>query len=370
MKRIFEFSLLFLFLWVIPAAGNDVLVDSGSIFISLGIDGFYFPGRDLVYVNIPGYDHVGVLRRNSRTIHIGDRTLQLKHEVVILNGQPFMSYDDYLGLFSRLPVISNFYVVKPYDFKGYCCVERYVANLDYLKPLASRNSPIVVVIDPGHGGEDSGAVGPWCHMEKDLVLQIAGLVAEMLGKETDYRIILTRYGDYYVPLKDRSRLANEENASVFISIHANAAPRPTAEGVETFLLALNPKDEEAKHVAALENKWAEVTGEFKSERKIKRIVNDLLQNQITIKSALLARTIQTNLIRSTGGYNRGIRKANFWVLLGTKMPSTLVEVGFISNAVEEIRLFDLSYQKKIARAISDGIIDFLKHGSGKYETRR
>ncbi len=348
--------------------GEDVLIDRSSLYISLGKNAFFFKEKGKVYVNIPGAKFAGQTFPGKRTILLGDKKLILSKPLIVVAGKSFISYDDYLRIYKHLPHINHFYVVHPMDKSGFCHIERYVEDLDYLKKLSLRKSPITIVLDPGHGGEDSGAIGPWCHMEKDLVLRIAALVAEILAKRTSYRIILTRYGDYYITLKGRSDLANSSRANLFVSIHANAAPRPTARGVETFLLALNPADEEAKHVAALENKWAEETGEFKWEKKVKRIVNDLLQSQVTMRSALLAQDIQSNVVKMTRGLNRGVRKANFWVLLGTKMPAVLVEVGFISNAEEEKKLFSLKYQKKIAEGIADGIIKFLK-GEEAYEAR-
>lgn len=341
-------------------AESAMFIDN-HLFLSNIKNAFYYWPERKIFINYPGYDSVAFINEGSdQVVSDGKIVLRLMKKPLIFKNTPFFFYDDYLKIWGRLPSVKKFLVISPYTRRVNCFTTRYTPDLSDLIRFSKRKSKITIVIDPGHGGEDSGAKGPWCHLEKDLVFQVAALVVNYLGKKTPYRIVMTRYGDYYITLRDRSKMANSLNASVFVSIHANAAPRPTAEGVETFILALNPVDEEAKHVAALENKWARETGEFSEEKSVKRIVNDLLQSRITMKSAMLARFIHKNILSLTGSFNRKIRKANFWVLLGTKMPSVLVEIGFISNEVEERKLFDYDYQRKIAEGIADGIIEFLK----------
>jgi N-acetylmuramoyl-L-alanine amidase len=220
----------------------------------------------------------------------------------------------------------------------------------------------VIVVDAGHGGEDFGAVGPRGTREKDVVLAIALELAGMLEADPDFHVILTRSDDRFIPLQRRAEIANEANADLFISIHANSAPRKTARGFETFFLAA-AKSDEARATAQLENaslRFEESGDERPAGTDIDFILTDLLQNQFLVESAALAQTIQRELGRSVKTPDRGVNQAGFVVLYHAYMPSVLIETGFISNRDEEAWLASSHAQKQIAEAVYRSILAFRK----------
>ena len=214
-----------------------------------------------------------------------------------------------------------------------------------------------IIIDPGHGGHDPGAVGPGGRYEKDIVLDIAFKVQDLLKNNPLYDVHLTRRSDIFIPLEDRTAVANRKHADLFVSIHANASPRRQARGIETYLLNWTD-DEEALRVAAREN--AISLKEMKAvQRKmdiVQTITNDLMRQNKRDESIKLAHYIQQSLVSTLDTSNDlGVKQALFYVLFGAKMPSVLVEVSFISNPIEERLLSKESYRSKVAEAIAKGI---------------
>jgi len=228
------------------------------------------------------------------------------------------------------------------------------------KTVAEENADLAkrrIIIDPGHGGHDPGAVGPGGLYEKDIVLDIALKVQDLLKGNPLYDVYLTRRSDIFIPLEDRTAVANRKHADLFVSIHANASPRPQARGIETYLLNWTD-DEEALRVAAREN--AISLKEMKAvQRKmdvVQTITDDLMRQNKRDESIKLAHYIQRSLVSSLNTCNDlGVKQALFYVLFGAKMPSVLVEVSFISNPEEEMLLSKESYRSKVAEAIVEGI---------------
>ncbi|MGQ9571122.1 MAG: N-acetylmuramoyl-L-alanine amidase [Thermodesulfovibrionales bacterium] len=220
-----------------------------------------------------------------------------------------------------------------------------------------------IVIDPGHGGHDPGAIGPNGLCEKDVVLDIALKLKKLLLQDPLNEVFLTRERDIFIPLEERTARANNTQADLFISIHANANPSRKAKGIETYLLNWT-NDEEAMRVAARENAIS-----FKKMKEMHRqmdilemIKNDLIRENKRDGSIKLAHYIQRSMISTISSLgnrdkrlDHGVKQALFYVLFGAKMPSVLVEVSFISNPEEEKLLSDDSYRMHIAKAISDGI---------------
>lgn len=218
----------------------------------------------------------------------------------------------------------------------------------------------VIVIDAGHGGDDFGAVGPRGTREKDVVLAIALELAKLLNEDPDFRVILTRDDDRFIPLKRRADIANEANADLFISLHANSAPRKTARGFETFFLAA-AKSDEGRATAQLENaslRFEESGDNEFAGADIDFILTDLLQNQFLVESATLAESIQREMAKSVKAPDRGVNQAGFVVLYHAYMPSVLVETGFISNRDEEVWLSREASQKRIAEAVYRSVVAF------------
>jgi N-acetylmuramoyl-L-alanine amidase len=217
-----------------------------------------------------------------------------------------------------------------------------------------------IVIDPGHGGKDFGAPGftPGVH-EKDVVLEIAKRVARRVRDELNLEAILTRSDDRYLTLEERTAFANTRGADLFVSIHTNASRDPRAYGTETYFLNL-ATDDEAIRVAAMENATS-----TKNISDLHSILNDLLRNAKINESSRLAQVVQSSLIKNLNrrGYDRvkdkGVKQAPFYVLLGARMPSILVETAFISNRDECHLLTSPSYQEHLAESIVRGLRTYI-----------
>lgn len=230
----------------------------------------------------------------------------------------------------------------------------------------ARNRPARVVLDPGHGGTDTGATGQAGTLEKDVTLAIALKTRDKLKVLKDFELLLTRESDTYVSLDDRTRLANEQNADLFVSIHANANPNHDFRGIETYYLE-NATDEAAAKVAATEN------AALLDKGSLEFIVADLLVGGNVEYSKRLARSVHEAVISSLSpSYppksvkDLGVKTALFYVLFGAQMPSILLETAFISNAVEEKRLTDPAYQERLSDAIRDGLLRYVKEARALY----
>ena len=222
-----------------------------------------------------------------------------------------------------------------------------------------------IVLDPGHGGEDPGAIGASGSREKDVVLAIARRLKEQFEEDQNVRVVLTRDGDYFVPLGLRVRKARAVRADLFVSIHADAFIKPEASGSSVFVLSeKGASSTAAKWLADNENK-ADLIGGVKFDTKDKylaRTLMDLTQTATSNDSMKLAR----NLLTEIGGINRlhksHVEQAGFAVLKAPDIPSILVETAFISNPQEEKKLLDDDYQLKMAQALGKGIRKYLgKH---------
>lgn len=217
----------------------------------------------------------------------------------------------------------------------------------------------IIVIDPGHGGVEHGAVGPTGLREKDVALRLAMELKQVLQlRDPSISVVLTRDEDRLVGLDERTAIANHNKAQLFLSIHLNASPRQGASGAETYYLATEATDDEARNLAALENRSG---GRAPSpERdKLDLVLWDLAQNQYLSESAALAEAIQRQLNQLAGTRNRGVRQAPFRVLEGAMMPAVLVEVGFVSNPDEEARFKTDPYRTRVVGAIVAAVQEFL-----------
>lgn len=230
-------------------------------------------------------------------------------------------------------------------------------------PVLKREKKHVVVIDPGHGGKDPGAIGYRKYREKIIVFQIARKLKEEL-KAMGYKVYMTRHNDTYIPLRRRTAYANEKNADLFISIHANSVPKRKGytrhNGIETYFLSPT-KGKRAKKVAATENSEdIEAMNYFAKENFL-----SLLNSQKILASNKLAIDLQrgmlSNLRRSYKVKDAGVRKGPFWVLVGAQMPAVLVEVGFITSPKEARRLVNKKYQKKMAYGLALGVANYFKY---------
>jgi N-acetylmuramoyl-L-alanine amidase len=211
-----------------------------------------------------------------------------------------------------------------------------------------------IVLDPGHGGKDPGAVGPGGIAEKDIVLTIAKKLAAKLRKEKGVQVALTRTDDRFVALEDRTAIANAEDADLFISLHMNASPNTEARGIETYYLD-NTSDEAAIRLAARENGTSR-----KNVSDLQFILSDMTQNMKLEDSITLAHRLQGALV---GGMSTvmgdvkdlGVKKALFYVLVGARMPSVLVEMFFVTHRVEGRAMNQGKYQDAMVEALFEGI---------------
>ena len=214
-----------------------------------------------------------------------------------------------------------------------------------------------VIIDPGHGGHDTGAIGKSGTREKDVTLAISLKLAAEL-KERGLEVILTRDDDRYVRLESRAQFANDSRGDLFISVHCNSAPNAKLHGVETYTLNIS-SDRYSIRLAARENASTE-----KGISDLQFILADLATKANTGESTRLASLVQKSLVSQlsqdySGIKDLGTKEALFYVLLGVKMPAILVETSFLSHAEEEARLGSEEYQDAVAQAIAQGVEDFL-----------
>lgn len=221
----------------------------------------------------------------------------------------------------------------------------------------SKSKNKIIVLDAGHGGDDVGAVGPNKRYEKVVNFNVTKYLASLL-KQRGYTVYLTRNNDTFIKVMDRTILANEKNADLFISIHTNAVPAEKAneiDGIETFFLS-PARSERAKNVAALENK-SDIREMSNSSKDV--FLESLNRPRITA-SHKFAIDVQAGVLQSTRSKYKdvkdsGVKEGPFWVLVGAQMPSILVELGFISHPTESKRLYDKAYQQLLANGIANGV---------------
>jgi N-acetylmuramoyl-L-alanine amidase len=216
-----------------------------------------------------------------------------------------------------------------------------------------------VVIDPGHGGKDPGAQGQGGLAEKHVALSLAKKLRDRLRKELKLEAILTRESDVFLPLEERTVIANTRKADLFISIHTNASRNKELRGISTYILNV-ATDPEAAKLAAFENAVS-----TKRISDLEKILSDLMLNTKISESTRLAHMAQDEMLRAlhpkyNGVRDLGVRQAPFYVLIGARMPSIMVECSFISNPVEAKRLASPAYQDMVATGIVNGIRSYIK----------
>jgi N-acetylmuramoyl-L-alanine amidase len=216
-----------------------------------------------------------------------------------------------------------------------------------------------IIIDPGHGGKDPGAIGKKGAKEKDIVLDVCLRLKKLFESHKDIQAILTRETDIYVPVENRTVIANQKQADIFISVHANAFPSRRRSGIETFYLNFS-SDPSVMAIAARENATS-----TKSISNMKTIIDKITKFSKVVESRDLAEKIQKNLVRYLSKENKnvinlGTKGGPFWVLIGGNSPSVLVEISHLSNLTEEQRLKKALYRQHIAQGIYEGIIEYIQ----------
>jgi N-acetylmuramoyl-L-alanine amidase len=220
-----------------------------------------------------------------------------------------------------------------------------------------------IVIDPGHGGHDTGTIGPNGLEEKDLVLEVGRKLGKLLETRLGAEVVYTRKDDTFIPLETRTAIANQQRADLFISIHANSSHDSGARGVETYYLNFTSSPE-ALEVAARENSVSE-----KSIYELQDLVKKIALKEKIEESREFAGDVQESLhsglaAKSPAIRNRGVKKAPFIVLIGANMPSILAEISFVSNPADEHRLETSEYRQRIAESLYRGIAKYVDGLSG------
>jgi len=220
-----------------------------------------------------------------------------------------------------------------------------------------------IVIDPGHGGHDTGTIGPTGLREKDVVLDVGLRLKKLLERKAGCEVIMTRSDDTFIPLEERTAIANAKAADLFVSIHANASSDRGARGIETYYLNFTSSPE-ALEVAARENATSQ-----ESVHQLQDLIQKIVLTEKIEESEEFARQLQKEIYRRTSQLSgkqpdRGVKKAPFVVLIGANMPSVLAEISFLTNPWDEKSLRRSDYRQKIAEALYQGILDYVNHLGG------
>ena len=236
---------------------------------------------------------------------------------------------------------------------------------NHIEDVKERWRLDTVVLDAGHGGKDPGSQGKYGTKEKDVVLDITKRVGKLLER-AGIKVVYTRDEDVFIPLIERTKMANDANGKLFVSIHANSNPNRKIQGFETYLLRPG-KSEDAIEVASRENaviKLEEKPSQYEKLTGESLIMATMAQSMFMKESEDLASIIQMELDKRLNTPNRGVKQAGFYVLIGASMPNVLVEVGYLSNPSEEKKLKQTNHKKQIAEAIFTSIKHF-KHSREK-----
>ncbi len=239
-------------------------------------------------------------------------------------------------------------------------VDTATPSINEAPPRKPRRRPEgirTIALDPGHGGSETGAIGPGGTDEANLALSIAKALRLQLERRLPVKVLLTREADVDVPLETRAAIANENQADLFISIHFNSSFGSRPRGAETYFLSREASDQQAAAFAAVENA-AGSSDETDPELELKMILWDLAQSYHLAKSQRFANLVQEELNLALGLRDRGVKQAPFTVLMGAKMPAVLVELGFLSNPEEEERLRDPVYRADLVDALVQAISRF------------
>jgi len=235
--------------------------------------------------------------------------------------------------------------------------------------VRQRWSLRTVVIDPGHGGEEVGALGPTGTLEKDVTLAIGRKLRSALANRLGIQVFLTREGDQALSLDERAAIANNYKADVFLSIHANASRSQDARGSEVYFLSYHPTDDESRRVALAEGSLGTSSDPTAPGSDLALVLWDMAQADHLEESSALASRLQEALAGVTGSEGRGVKQAPFRVLVGATMAAVLLEVAFISHPEEEKLLVSDAYQNKVVAAIVDGIARYGRERAQRLDPR-
>lgn len=280
--------------------------------------------------------------------------------------------------FQKKPLTANIFLLKPFEDKPHRLVIDLVDIALEKKEQEERQRQKevkpkglkTVVIDPGHGGEDPGAVGPQKTMEKDVVLKIGEKVIQFFSQSREIKAFLTRKGDYFVPLEDRVKMAREYGADLFVSLHADGSFNPQARGSSVYCLSLSGATDQAAKILADKENLSNILGgalskptDLSKDRNLNQILLDLRQNDTMRESFRFAELLLTNIRSVNPTKFPSYRQANFIVLRAPDIPSVLTETAFITNREDERLLKRDDFKDKFARTLTTTIKRYFD-GSG------
>lgn len=227
-------------------------------------------------------------------------------------------------------------------------------------PVHHSQRPIIVVIDPGHGGKDPGTVGPHGTYEKDIALAISRTLQKTINEQTGFHAVLTRNRDTFIPLRQRLKIARQDKADMFVAIHADAYQDPYATGASVYALSPHGASSEAARWLAAKENYSELGSiDLKDKSDVLRsVLIDLSQTATIVASVQIGNNILQQIARFERLHHNYVEQAPFMVLKSPDIPSLLVETGFLSNPDEETRLRDADYQQRLANAICAGIKNY------------
>jgi N-acetylmuramoyl-L-alanine amidase len=229
---------------------------------------------------------------------------------------------------------------------------------------------VKIMLDPGHGGDDPGAVGYNGTKEKDINLKVT-LETEKLLVDDGYEVYLTRRDDTFIPLVERTNMANEKKVDFFVSIHCNASMKKTTCGFEIYFLSEKASDPEAEATARLENAVIKLEGPASMRKeKLQGVLWGMAVNEFMNESSEMCSLVTNEVVSRVKMDNRGIRQAGFFVLRGTQMPAVLIECGFLTNPAEEARLRSSRFQKTISDSIYNGVRKYVKRKSQPFAMKK
>ena len=325
---------------------KDIKAFNGSEYLSLArVSDFY--GLDYKY---DGFTGTAAIRKgpNRIVVRAGGEKALINGEMVKID-RPIVSSGG--ALFAPLAFVKN----NIGSIIGYIPQPRIPAEAAGPRRFTIKT----IVLDPGHGGNDPGAIGRRSHSkEKDLTLRLAGKLKTIL-EGAGIRVIMTRDSDIFIPLPKRSEIANRSGADLFISIHINASRTRSLRGFECYYLS-TATDDNARVLEALENSTLKIsdTASAETSRRLDKTLWDMTLTENRLESAQLAGSICGSIDESFTMGNRGIRTARFYVLKHTDIPAVLVEAGYVSNKYEELKLKDPEFLDKIAESVADGVLKY------------
>lgn len=244
-------------------------------------------------------------------------------------------------------------IIVPPDFKAKV-IDRLVQAREIY-----RASPLRILIDPGHGGKDPGAIGVVGTHEKNIVLDIALKVKQVL-EHKGLKVIMTRNGDQFLTLEERTETASRQKADLFVSIHANSSPSRSASGVEVYeLRELNWEEKRDPQRLRNHRLLFSQLAMKQGDDSVEKILSDMLFNYKNKETPKLAEAVTTGLSNGSRARNRGTKKAGYFVLRNSLVPAVLIEVGFLSNPKEERQLNTSVYRQKLADGIAESILRYV-----------